>query len=169
MAADFGPNSWAIHELEGGFLMAFHAVQAVVQVATAMGVEYLDEGVVPPAGKGRLGSVATRSGRTVQSGTFVFACGPWLPKLFPDLLGERIFLTRQEVFYFGPPPGDARFRIDRHPGFENVWLAGGGSGHGFKHGSALGEYVAARIVEGGPVETRFSLATKGQVQKRAVY
>jgi len=61
------------------------------------------------------------------------------------------------------------FLIDRHPGFENVWLAGGGSGHGFKHGPALGEYVAARIVEGGPVKTRFSLATKGQVQKRAVY
>jgi glycine/D-amino acid oxidase-like deaminating enzyme len=50
-----------------------------------------------------------------------------------------------------------------------VWLVGGGSGHGFKHGPALGEYVAARIVEGGQVETRFSLATKEKFQKRAVY
>ncbi len=252
---DFGPNTWAIHEPDSGFLTGFHAVQAVVQIAEATGVEYLQEAVVPPAGKGRLGSVATRSGKTVRAGTFVFACGPWLPKLFPDLLGERIFPTRQEVFYFGPPPGDERFRspampvwvdfaeeiyglpdfkgrgfkvapdrhgpafdpdtgtrvitpetlatvrnfvarrfpglrdaplvssevcqyentsngdflIDRHPERDNVWLVGGGSGHGFKHGPAVGEYVTARIVEGGEVETRFSLATKQKVQKRAVY
>jgi monomeric sarcosine oxidase len=252
---DFGPNTWAIHEPRSGFLAAFHAVQAVVQIAMAGGVEYLQEAVVPPADKGRLGSVATQSGKTVQAGTFVFACGPWLPKLFPDLLGERIFPTRQEVFYFGPPPGDARFRspampvwvdfaeeiygvpdfkgrgfkvapdrhgpafdpdtgarvvtpetlatvrefvarrfpglkdaplvssevcqyentsngdflIDRHPERDNVWLVGGGSGHGFKHGPAVGEYVAAHIVEGGEVETRFSLATKEKFQKRAVY
>ncbi len=61
------------------------------------------------------------------------------------------------------------FLIDRHPDRENVWLVGGGSGHGFKHGPALGEYVAERIVKGGEVERRFSLATKQKVQKRAVY
>jgi monomeric sarcosine oxidase len=252
---DFGPNTWAIYEPGSGFLVGFHAVQAVVQLAEAEGVEYLQEAVVPPAGKGRLTSVATRSGKTVRAGTFVFACGPWLPKVFPDLLGERIFPTRQEVFYFGPPPGDARFRspampvwvdfaeeiyglpdfegrgfkvapdrhgpafdpdtgarvvtpetlatvrsfvarrfpglkdaplvssevcqyentsngdflIDRHPERDNVWLVGGGSGHGFKHGPAVGEYVTARILEGEQVETRFSLATKQKVQKRAVY
>jgi len=252
---DFGPNNWAIHEPDSGFLVGFHAVQAVVQLAETKGVEYLQEAVVAPEGKGRLGSVATRSGKTVRAGTFVFACGPWLPKVFPDLLGERIFPTRQEVFYFGPAPGDTRFRspampvwvdfaeeiyglpdfkgrgfkvapdrhgpafdpdtgtrvitpetlatvrkfvarrfpglkdaplvssevcqyentsngdflIDRHPERDNVWLVGGGSGHGFKHGPAVGEYVAARILEGGKVETRFSLATKEKVQKRAVY
>jgi sarcosine oxidase len=252
---DFGPNTWAIHEPDSGFLMAFHAVQAVVQLAEANGVEYLQEAVVPPADKGRLNSIATQSGKSVRAGTFVFACGPWLPKVFPDLLGERIFPTRQEVFYFGPAPGDARFRspampvwvdfaeeiygipdfkgrgfkvapdrhgpafdpdtgtrvitpetlatvrkfvakrfpglkdaplvssevcqyentsngdflIDRHPDRENVWLVGGGSGHGFKHGPAVGEYVTARIAESGQVEARFSLATKQKVQKRAVY
>lgn len=31
--------------------------------------------------------------------------------------------------------------IDRHPDFENIWLVGGGSGHGFKHGPAVGEHV----------------------------
>jgi monomeric sarcosine oxidase len=252
---DFGPNTWAIHEPDSGILMAFHSVQAVVQYSIGKGVEYLQEAVIPPEGKGRLSSVATRSGKTVRAGTFVFACGPWLPKLFPDLLGERIFPTRQEVFYFGPPPGDGLYRppampvwvdfaeeiygvpdvrgrgfkvapdrhgpafdpdtgarvvtpetlatvrdfvarrfpglkdaplvagevcqyentsngdflIDRHPERENVWLVGGGSGHGFKHGPAVGEYVTARIMEGGEVERRFSLATKQKVQKRAVY
>ena len=220
------------------------------------GAEYLQEAVLAPTGKVGLTSVTTtRSGKTVRAGTFVFACGPWLPKLFPDLLGERIFPTRQEVFYFGPPAGEERFKppampvlvdfaeeiyglpdfkgrgfkvapdrhgprvdpdslervvdleslarvreyvgrrfpalkdapimgsevcqyentsngdflIDRHPDLENVWLVGGGSGHGFKHGPAVGEYVAARIVEGGAVETRFRLATKEKVRERAVY
>ena len=39
----------------------------------------------------------------------MFALGPWLPKLFPDLLDGRIVPTRQEVFFFAPPAGDPRF------------------------------------------------------------
>jgi sarcosine oxidase len=252
---DLGPITWAIHEPESGFLVAFHSVQAVAFRAMALGAEYLQEGVVPPEGKRGLASVTTRSGKTVRAGTFVFACGPWLGKLFPDLLGERIFPTRQEVFYFGPPAGEERFKppampvwvdfaeeiygvpdfkgrgfkvapdrhgppvdpdslervvspetvarvreyvgrrfpalkgapvvgsevcqyentssgdflIDRHPDLENVWLVGGGSGHGFKHGPAVGEHVAERVLEGKPVEPMFSLATKQKIQKRTVY
>ena len=49
--------------------------------------------------------------------SFVFACGAWLGKLFPDLLGRRIFPTRQEIFFFAPPPGDARFEPGRLPGW----------------------------------------------------
>lgn len=251
---DLGPVTWAIHEPESGFLAAFHVVQTVVQMAAAAGATYLQESVHPPQGR-ELAAVATRSGRSIRAKTFVFACGPWLPKLFPDLLGERVFPTRQEVFYFGVPPGDGRFEstalpvwvdfaeeiygipdfkgrgfkvapdkhgppvdpdslervpttetmarvrefvgrrfpalkeapivasevcqyentsngdflIDRHPELANVWLLGGGSGHGFKHGPALGEYVAQRIADGKPVEPRFSLATKQKIQKRTVY
>lgn len=51
----------------------------------------------------------------------------------------------------------------------NVWLVGGGSGHGFKHGPALGEYVASKIVEGGELEARFTLVTKETVRQRSVY
>jgi sarcosine oxidase len=43
------------------------------------------------------------------------------------------------------------------------------AGYGFKHGPAVGEYVAGRITEGGAVEPRFTLATKGKVQQRAVF
>ena len=32
--------------------------------------------------------------------------------------------------------------IDRHPAAQNVWIVGGGSGHGFKHGPAVGKMVA---------------------------
>ncbi len=45
----------------------------------------------------------------LRASNYVFACGPWLPKVFPRLLGPRIFVTRQEVFFFAPPAGDARF------------------------------------------------------------
>ena len=61
------------------------------------------------------------------------------------------------------------FLIDRHPQMDNVWLVGGGSGHGFKHGPAIGDYVAARLDDGAAVDRRFSLATKQTVQKRTVY
>ena len=40
------------------------------------------------------------------------------------------------------------FIVDRHPEHDNVWIAGGGSGHGFKHGPALGEHVAAKLTGG---------------------
>jgi glycine/D-amino acid oxidase-like deaminating enzyme len=62
------------------------------------------------------------------------------------------------------------FLIDLHPEFDNVWLVGGGSGHGFKHGPVVGEYVTARV-EGSKegIEPRFSLATKASEQKRAVF
>ena len=54
---------------------------------------------------------------SVSAGNYVFACGPWLPKVFPRLLGPRIFPTRQEVFFFGVPSGDARFGLGALPGW----------------------------------------------------
>ena len=61
------------------------------------------------------------------------------------------------------------FLIDQHPDFKNVWLAGGGSGHGFKHGPAVAEYLAGRILDLAPAEPRFSLASKQTVQQRAIF
>jgi sarcosine oxidase len=61
------------------------------------------------------------------------------------------------------------FLIDRHPDFTNVWLVGGGSGHGFKHGPAAGEYVAALLLNGGETEPRYSLATKAETHHRSVF
>ena len=231
-------------------------MQAVVGVAIKKGVEFLQDAIAAPGEKGSLDDLITENGRRISAEAFVFACGPWLPKLFPDLLGDKIQPSRQEVYYFGAPAGDVRFTspalptwidfkgeayglpdiegrgvkvaidrhgepfdpdtgdrvvtreglaearrclarrlpslqdapvietrvcqyentsngdflIDRHPAFENVWLVGGGSGHGFKHGPAVGEYVAARIngnSEG--IEPRFTLATKKPGHQRMVY
>ena len=248
-------DTFGFFEPNSGTLMARRAVEHAAADAVKRGAEYRVEFVETPSGRGRLASLRTRGGENFSADAYVFACGPWLAKVFPALLGELIFPTRQEVFFFGLPPGDLRFSppawptfidhtaefygmpdlegrgikvacddhgpradpdtqerlatreklaeasaylgkrfpalknaplvesrvcqyentssgdflIDRHPDFENVWIAGGGSGHGFKHGPALGEYVAERITKAGSVEARFSLASKKNVQNRAIY
>jgi glycine/D-amino acid oxidase-like deaminating enzyme len=249
--------SWAMLETEAGALLARRAVQAVARAAIEAGTVFIEAAIAAPSGAGNLTRVITLDGQHISAPVYVFACGPWLPKLFPELLGERIHPTRQEVFYFGVPPGDGRFHapalptwidfknevyglpdiegrgvkvaidrhgepfdpdtgdrivtrdglaearrylghrlpalkdapviesrvcqyentsngdflIDLHPEFENVWLVGGGSGHGFKHGPAVGEYVAARINgdDDPAIEPRFSLASKANQQSRSVY
>src|SRR4029453_3823185 len=85
---------------------------------------------------------------------------------FPALKDAPIVETRV-CQYENTSSGD--FLVDRHPGMPNVWLVGGGSGHGFKHGPAMGEYVAARIADGKPVNPKLALASKQEVQKRTVY
>jgi glycine/D-amino acid oxidase-like deaminating enzyme len=57
-------------------------------------------------------------GSTLSADEYVFACGSWLPRLFPDVLGSRIQLTRREVFFFGTPAGDLRFSEGAMP----VWV-----------------------------------------------
>jgi glycine/D-amino acid oxidase-like deaminating enzyme len=90
----------------------------------------------------------------------------FLAERFPDL--RYAPLTESRVCqYENTSSGD--FLIDRHPRFENVWLVGGGSGHGFKHGPAVGEHVSGRILEAVPEEPRFSLAAKLESQQRTVY
>jgi sarcosine oxidase len=240
-----------IFEPESGVVLARRAVRAVVEDAIRNGVDYFRDEALAPAKEG----VRTRSGQVLRADTFVYACGPWLPKIFPNILQGRIQPTRQEEFFFGLTAGDRMFTppempawldftdqrgayalpdletrgfklafdrhgpdfdpdtgdrlanglnaaraflaerfpaltaaplvesrvcqyentssgdflIDRHPGFDNVWLVGGGSGHGFKHGPMVGEYVNALIEGSASVESRFSLATKDCEPKRAVY
>jgi monomeric sarcosine oxidase len=256
----FDEDAWGIFEPESGVLLARRAVQSVVEQARKIGVEYRGAAVLAPGdATAKITSLKTTTGETISANTFVFACGPWLGKIFPQVLGDRIFPSRQEIFFFGVPSGDTRFtqpalptwlylkdefygmpdlesrgfkvaddrhgprvdpdtqsRIastealdaarkfvarrfptlknapvvetrvcqyentsngdfltDRHPEFDNVWLVGGGSGHGFKHGPSLGEYVAARVTETqaakNEIEPRFSLATKRTIQNRSVH
>src|SRR5258708_36859037 len=98
--------------------MARRAVQALVENAVQMGIEYRTAAAVSPAGSGRLDALQMRDGTSVSAGTYVFACGPWLPKLFPHLLGSRIIPTRQEVFFFGIP---ARF-LGNPPPTPPTWV-----------------------------------------------
>ncbi len=244
---------FALYEPHAGTLMARRACQAVTTAFLQAGGTYATAGVRPPRSNGsRLDAVEDQAGRKWTADSFVFASGPWLPRLFPDVLGPLIRITKQDVLFIGPPAGDRRFHaealpawadydaayygvpvtdergfkiapdrlgpvfdpsngerlvdpesvrlvrrylrarfpaladrpvvetrvcqyestpdahflIDRHPEWENVWLVGGGSGHGFKHGPRIGEYVVARLdgaPEGdqdGPEEARFRLGAR---------
>ncbi len=56
---------------------------------------------------------------------------------------------------------DAHFVAAPHPEHPTVWLLGGGSGHGFKHGPAMAERVAAALAGGAPLPATFGLADRG--------
>jgi sarcosine oxidase len=247
-----------LFEADRGVLMARRAVQTLVQEFVAAGGEYRQAAVVPPKADASFDSIRTLDGESLSAARFVFACGPWLPKVFPEILGQRIFPTRQEVFFFAGEAGDRRFLpgqlpgwadfndgdifygmpdleargikfahdqhgppidpdsgdrtpspqvvaavraymqrrfpalanrplvearvcqyenssngdllIDRHPQWENVVLVGAGSGHGFKHGPAVGRYAAA-LANGTNknIEARFSLQSKAAQQRRDVH
>ena len=237
---------WAIFEPDGGYLTARRACAAVLEGFLAEGGEYKQMGVQPPAPNGgQLSSVVLSDGSQLTADRFVFACGPWLGSLFPDVIGDRVQATRQEVFFFGTPAGDPRFSetalpvwadhgttfmygipgnewrgfkvaddtrgpivdpttmertpttaavqaareyvgyrfpglkgaplvearvcqyeqspdehliIDRHPAADNAWIVGGGSGHGFKHGPAVGELVARLVLAGTTADATFRLS-----------
>ena len=61
------------------------------------------------------GTSSSADGTRNPGGPFVFACGPWLPRLFPDLLGEVIRVTKQDVLFVGPRAGDGRFAAEWQP------------------------------------------------------
>jgi glycine/D-amino acid oxidase-like deaminating enzyme len=105
--------------LEPGFgvLMARRAVQTLVNAFVKAGGEYRIAAVKPPAAESELKQIELTDGTALTASNYVFACGPWLPKVFPRLLGPRIFVTRQEVFFFAPPAGDARFGLGQMPGW----------------------------------------------------
>lgn len=117
-AIDFAGVELGLFEPQFGVLMARRAVQTLVARFVADGGEYVTAQVLPPApDAARLEAVRTGDGRALSADAFVFAAGPWLPQMFPDLLARRITPTRQEVFYFAAPPGDARFQPGALPGW----------------------------------------------------
>jgi len=213
-----------------GVLKAREGCVAVANSFRRKGGNFITAKAVPGRREGRrLLDVKLSTGETQSAQSFVFALGPWLPKAFPEVLGDKIRTPRRVVFFVGTPPGDERFThpnfpawgvggaygfpsiegrgfklapplddiavdpdlqqrvltaaevqgardfvarwfpalrdqpivdgrvcqyensvdqhfiVDRHPDFDNVWLVGGGSGHGYKHGIVLGEYVADRV------------------------
>lgn len=104
-------------ERDFGALMARRAVQTLVAEYVAAGGEFRLAAVRPPEDRATFDGLRTAAGETLRADRYVFACGPWLPKMFPTLLGARIFPTRQEVFFFGPAAGDDRFEPQRLPGW----------------------------------------------------
>ena len=90
----------------------------------------------------------------------------WVERRFPAMKGAPVVGTRI-CQYENTSNGD--LLIDRHPDFDNVWVVGGGSGHGFKHGPAVGELAARLVLTGADPHLRLSFASKGTHAARAVY
>ena len=245
----------AMLEPDGGVVMARRSVQTLTAELSRKGVLVRRGRALKPSAPGRVVALRLMDGTELPGALFVFACGAWLPAVFPELLAGRITPTRQVVMYFGTAAGDDRFTathtpawidfasgiygipdledrglkvgidthgarfdpdtgdrtvdresietarawlqrrfptladapvvewrvcqyentstgdflIDRHPDHENVWIVGGGSGHGFKHGPAVGEYVTRLLTTNMTAEARFALHSKDTVTSRAVY
>ena len=127
---DFSGVGVGLFEPGFGALMARRAVQTLVDVFVQRGGKYVRGQVQPPAGSGaKLDAVRLAAGERIAADRFVFALGPWLPKLFPDVVGSRIRPTRQEVFFFAPPSGDNRFLPGAMPGWAD--FNGGDIYYGF--------------------------------------
>ena len=227
----FESIDFAMYTPSTGVLKAREGCVAVAQAFEKKGGRLVTAKVtLGQRASGTLQDIALSTGSRVAAQTFVFACGPWLPKLFPSTMAGKLQTPRRAVFFYGTPPGDERFTypnfptwsvddaygfpsiegkgfkvvptfepvivdpdtqehsltaeelrkgrefaakwfpalanqplvdskicqredsidehfiVSQHPELSNVWLVGGGSGHGYKHGIMLGEYVARRVV-----------------------
>lgn len=214
--------AFAVHEPQGGVLMARRAVRALVRRAQRRGVRLTAAPAKPD------GDAVIVGGDRRRADVVVWACGPWLPRLFPGIVSASV--TQQDIIYVGAPAGwatpdvpgwidydaaiygtgdvegtgfkvgpdfegepidpdtvdrlpvqrsidvaraylrrrfpalgdaavvmtrtcqytstpDANWIVAPHPEHPSVWIVGAGSGHGFKHGPALGEHVG-RLVSG---------------------
>jgi len=101
-----------------GALMARRSVQTLVDRFVRGGGTFLKGSAKPPPNSGyALRQVHLASGERISADRFVFAAGPWLPKLFPEVIGKRILPTRQEVYYFATPPGDRLYLPGTMPGW----------------------------------------------------
>jgi sarcosine oxidase len=251
---------WAIYEPQSGYVLARASAQAVVDEFIAEGGVYRQAEV--PANQqvtgqskaiwledGSWKTLPLSDGSQLAADRYIFACGPWLAKLFPRTIGPHLVATKQDVFFFGTPANDQRFDennipvwadhgehfmygipgnqgrgfkiaddtrgpafdptsgerlvsedrlaearsylayrfpgmkgaplvetrvcqyedttdhnfiIDRHPANQNVWIVGGGSGHGFKHGPALGEMVANLVLKDETAQPVYQLSRFAQ-------
>ncbi|HST11243.1 MAG TPA: FAD-dependent oxidoreductase [Terriglobales bacterium] len=247
---NFQGIDWGVFEPQSGYLLARSSCQKVVDAFVAEGGEYR-QAAAPESelDSGPLQKIELSDGSSLRADRYVFACGPWMSRLFPNTIGANLESTKQDVFFFGPPPGDmcfdegrlpvwadhhqpfmygipgnqgrgfkiaddtrgpnfdptngerrisneslqrAReyiafrfpamkdapliesrvcqyeqtpdgdFIVDHHPAAEHVWLLGGGSGHGFKHGPALGELVAKLVLKDGRPNKRWALSRFAQ-------
>jgi glycine/D-amino acid oxidase-like deaminating enzyme len=255
---NFEDISWSVYEPESGYLAARRGCEAVLDAFIKGDGQYRQAQVTPGSISSNLmRGVSVRAGELLHADSYVFACGPWLGKLFP-FVAQVITPTRQEVFFFGTAAGDLRFTdaqlpvwsddsrrqldgfpgrhwfygipgnhwrgfkiaddmrgavvdpttlereisadglaaaraylrirfpqlaeaplvesrvcqyenstdqnfiLDHHPEAANVWILGGGSGHGFKHGPAVGEMVSDAVLglKTPPPEFRLDRLTK---------
>ncbi|HEX6134014.1 MAG TPA: FAD-dependent oxidoreductase [Longimicrobiales bacterium] len=127
----------ALYEHDAGVVRARRACEAVAEVFRQEGGTIVTARAEPGGGAGpRMQDVALAPGGSLVAGQYVFACGPWLWKVFPDVLGRRMRTPLGHVYYFGTPPGDDRFTFPALPSYNfpgvTGWPALGPDNRGFR-------------------------------------
>jgi glycine/D-amino acid oxidase-like deaminating enzyme len=84
---------FSLHEPDAGVIRAREAVDVLVAQAGARGASFVNANARPQ------GAAAVVGDEVVEADAVVWACGPWLPKLFPDLIAQSV--TQQDTFFFG--------------------------------------------------------------------
>ena len=114
---DFAGITVGLHEPGFGALMARRSVLTLAERFVKDGGTFMRAAALPPAAATEFNELRLSSGERIAADRFVFALGPWLGKIFPDVVGPKILPTRQEVFFFAPPAGDPRFLPGALPGW----------------------------------------------------
>ena len=108
----------ALYEPDAGVVRARRAIESVARVFVENGGRIeVGQAVLGGRQGRRLGNITLNSGDNLSADSFVFACGPWFPKVFPDLMAKRLRISMGHVFYFSVPPGDRRFVYPYMPSY----------------------------------------------------
>jgi len=111
-----GEDYFGFYHPWGGVLSPRDANHAVATSFRRKGGTLLLDKALPGArAGGRLQTVTLSSGQAVSAGTFVFALGAWLPKVFPDVMKDKLDVRKAAYYMIGTPPGDNRFSVPNLP------------------------------------------------------
>ena len=107
-----------LYEPDAGVARARDAVQAAVALGRDAGVNFRIGRVTPgPIRNGRMDGITLGDGTRLTADAYVFCCGPWSAKLFPEELRARTQVPIGHVCYFGTPLGNDRFTYPNIPSF----------------------------------------------------
>ncbi len=121
---------WAVYtrHAAGCVMMARHGIETVASQFESNGGKVRIAYCKPEFDSGdRVSRLALSDGSTLSAQHYVFACGPWLATLFPELLKKRLRVQRRDVLFFGSPPGDPSFAYPNLP----TWGEIGSGYYGF--------------------------------------
>lgn len=127
----------ALWEEDAGVVRARRAIESVAQVFEQAGGEIaIARAAMGPGAGGRLDALTLQPGESVSAGAYVFALGPWFPKAFPELMGNRLRIPMGNVVYLRTPPGDNRYSYPNLPSYNfpgvTGWPALGPDNRGFR-------------------------------------
>lgn len=114
-----------LYEPDAGVARARDSIQALGAVARDAGVEFRLARMTPgPVANGKMNGIKLDDGTVLTADAYVFACGPWLPKIFPQLMATRMRIPIGHVCYFGTPVGDTRFTFPNIPSWNVPGVTG---------------------------------------------